>query len=151
MRNILLGAFLIVFELRHLSSTKIYTKERADYQHRWLLCHYCITSSICVRERKRRSELGICRSDQPSRPISSKTHNPHLTSSACQCHLLHLVCAVDYCGGLETPAVLLVNVPVAFLLHAVLEDHGYAQDEDEVDAHNTKGGSEDLVEVFVGE
>jgi hypothetical protein len=45
--------------------------------------------------------------------------------------------------------ILLVNMAVAFLLHPVLEDHGDAKDEDEVNADNTKGGREDLVKVPV--
>jgi hypothetical protein len=42
-------------------------------------------------------------------------------------------------------------VAVALLLHAVLENHGDAKNKNEVDANNTKGGREDLVEVPVGE
>lgn len=42
-------------------------------------------------------------------------------------------------------------MPVALLLHPVLQNHGNAEDEDEVDANDTKGGSEDLVQVLVGE
>jgi hypothetical protein len=50
-----------------------------------------------------------------------------------------------------TKAILLIDVAVALLLHPVLENHGGAENEDEVDANDTKGGSEDLVEVPVGE
>ena len=53
--------------------------------------------------------------------------------------------------SLETSAVLLVDVPVALLLHPVLEHHGDAEDEDEVDTNDTKCCGEDLVEIFVGE
>jgi hypothetical protein len=41
-------------------------------------------------------------------------------------------------------------VAVALLLHTVLENHGDAENENEIDADNAKGGSEDLVEVPVG-
>lgn len=47
--------------------------------------------------------------------------------------------------------ILLVDVAVALLLHPVLEDHGDAENEDEVDADNTEGGSKDLIQVPVGE
>jgi hypothetical protein len=36
------------------------------------------------------------------------------------------------------------------LLHPVLENHGDAEDENEVDADNAKRGCEDLVQVSVG-
>jgi hypothetical protein len=39
---------------------------------------------------------------------------------------------------------------IAFLLHPVLEHHGYTENKDEVNANDTKGGSEDLVKVPVG-
>jgi microcompartment protein CcmK/EutM len=42
-------------------------------------------------------------------------------------------------------------VAVSLLLHPVLEDHGNAKNENEVDTDNAKGGSEDLVKVPVGE
>jgi hypothetical protein len=45
--------------------------------------------------------------------------------------------------------VLLVNVTVALLFHPVLEDHGDAKNEDEVNADDAKSGREDLVEVPV--
>lgn len=41
-------------------------------------------------------------------------------------------------------------MPVALLLHPVLEDHGDAENQDEVDANNAKRGGEDLIEVLVG-
>lgn len=50
-----------------------------------------------------------------------------------------------------TKSVLLINVPVALLLLAVLEHHGNAKHEKDVDADDSKGGGEDLVEVLVGE
>jgi hypothetical protein len=49
-----------------------------------------------------------------------------------------------------TQTILLVNVAVSLLLHPVLEDHGYAKNENEVDSDNAESGSEDLVEVPVG-
>lgn len=42
-------------------------------------------------------------------------------------------------------------MPVALLFHPVLENHGDAEDEDEVNSNNTKGCGEDLVKVSVGE
>ena len=48
-------------------------------------------------------------------------------------------------------AVLLIDGPVALLLHPVLEDHGDAEDQDEVDTNNAEGCGEDLIKVFVGE
>lgn len=56
-------------------------------------------------------------------------------------HCLHLQ---------SSKAVLLVNVAVALLLHPVLEDHGGAKNENDVDTDNAKGGGEDLVEEPVG-
>lgn len=50
-----------------------------------------------------------------------------------------------------TESVLLINVPVALLLLAVLEHHGNAKHEKDVDADDSKSGGEDLVEVLVGE
>lgn len=109
-------------------------------------CHYSITSNQNVRERKRRSELGICRS--ASRPVSYKTHKPHLRAFA-----LVFPCSSCYppLHSLKSSAVLLVDVPVALLLHPVLENHGDAEDENEVDTNNAKCCSEDLVEILVGE
>jgi hypothetical protein len=40
-------------------------------------------------------------------------------------------------------------VAVALLLHPVLEDHGDAENEDEVDTNDTESGGEDLVKVPV--
>jgi hypothetical protein len=48
-------------------------------------------------------------------------------------------------------AVLLVDVAVTLLLHPVLENHGNAENEDKVDADNTKSSRKDLIEVLVGE
>jgi hypothetical protein len=45
-----------------------------------------------------------------------------------------------------TQAILLVNVAVTLLLHPVLENHGDAKNENEVDADNSKSCREDLVE-----
>jgi hypothetical protein len=42
-------------------------------------------------------------------------------------------------------------VAVSLLLHPVLENHGNAENEDEIDTDNAKGSCEDLVEVSVGE
>jgi hypothetical protein len=63
-----------------------------------------------------------------------------------------LFCMFGFSNRLySAQSVLLINVPVAFLLHAVLEDHGNAEDEDHVYAHDAEGGSEDSVQVGVGE
>lgn len=51
----------------------------------------------------------------------------------------------------STKSVLLVNVSVALLLHAVLEDHGNAEYEDHVYTDDAKGCSENAVQVRVGE
>jgi hypothetical protein len=51
----------------------------------------------------------------------------------------------------STKAILLIDVAVALLLHPVLENHGGTENEDEVDADDTKGSSEDLIEIPVGE
>jgi hypothetical protein len=48
-------------------------------------------------------------------------------------------------------SVLLVNVAVTLLLHPVLENHGDAEHEDKVDADDSEGGGEDLVEISIGE
>jgi hypothetical protein len=40
---------------------------------------------------------------------------------------------------------------VALLLHPVLEDHGDAEDEDEVDTDDTESGGKDLVKIPVRE
>jgi len=102
--------------------------------------HYCVTSYKHVRERKRGSRLGICCS--ACRPISSKTHNP----------LRRRPRALSLSTCLQaSSAVLLVNVPVALLLHPVLEDHGDAENQDEVDTDDAECCGEDLVEVPVGE
>lgn len=42
-------------------------------------------------------------------------------------------------------------MPVALLLHTVLEHHGNAQDKNDVDTDDTKGSGEDLIEVLVCE
>lgn len=42
----------------------------------------------------------------------------------------------------STQSILLVNMPVSFLLHAVLEDHGNTQYEDKINADNSKCSSE---------
>jgi hypothetical protein len=42
-------------------------------------------------------------------------------------------------------------VAVTLLLHPVLENHGDAENEDEVDADDSEGGCEDLIEELVGE
>lgn len=60
------------------SMKKIYTSHIYMLKESWISstaesCHYSITSNQNVRERKRRSELGIC-----WRPVSYKTHKPHL-------------------------------------------------------------------------
>jgi len=39
---------------------------------------------------------------------------------------------------------------VSLLLHSVLENHGDAENEDEVDADDAESGSEDLVQVHIG-
>jgi hypothetical protein len=41
-------------------------------------------------------------------------------------------------------------VPVAFLFHAVLEDHGDAKHKNHVNTDNAESGSEDSIEVRVG-
>lgn len=48
-----------------------------------------------------------------------------------------------------TKPILLINVPVALLLHTVLEHHGNAQDKNDIDTNDTKGSREDLIEVPV--
>jgi hypothetical protein len=42
-------------------------------------------------------------------------------------------------------------VPVTFLLHAVLEDHGDTKHKNHIDTDDTEGGSEDSIQVRVGE
>lgn len=49
-----------------------------------------------------------------------------------------------------TNTILLINVPVALLLHPVLENHGNAEDQDEVDTNDTESGCKDLIEVPIG-
>jgi hypothetical protein len=49
-----------------------------------------------------------------------------------------------------TNTVLLINVPVALLLHPVLENHSNAEDQDEVDTNDTESGCKDLIKVPVG-
>jgi hypothetical protein len=52
---------------------------------------------------------------------------------------------------LETAhTILFVNVAVALLLLPVPQHHSDTKDQDEVDADNAKGGSEDLVQILVG-
>jgi hypothetical protein len=63
----------------------------------------------------------------------------------------HAPLAIPPLHSLNSSAVLLVDVPVALLLHPVLENHGDAEDENEVDTNNAKRCSEDLVEILVGE
>lgn len=63
----------------------------------------------------------------------------------------HAPLAVPSLQSLESSAVLLVDVPVALLLHPVLENHGDTEDEDEVDTNNAKCCGENLVEILVGE
>ncbi len=101
-----------------------------------------------MRERKRRSEFGYMSIRSAFGPISSKTHKPlrtHVTGAFFlrSMNLLH--------SSQPSHAVLLVNVPVALLLHPVLQHHGDAEDEDEVNANNAKGSGEDLVQILVCE
>ena len=105
--------------------------------------HYCVTSYKHVRERKRCSELGymsfvlsshLLQNPQPP-SLSSVPFAPSILLKP-----LH-----------ASSAVLLVDVPVALLLHPVLEDHGDAKNQDEIDTNDTERGGEDLVKVFVGE
>jgi hypothetical protein len=42
-------------------------------------------------------------------------------------------------------------VPVAFLLHAILEDHGDTKHKDHVDTDDTEGGSEHSIQICIGE
>jgi hypothetical protein len=82
-----------------------------------------------------------------SRPVSSK--NPlffPLNNSTPPPALPSLHWNLD-----ASESVLLVNVAVTLLLHPVLENHGDAEHEDEVDADDSEGGGEDLVEISVGE
>jgi hypothetical protein len=61
------------------------------------------------------------------------------------------LCRLRLCLHLDTAqAVLLVDVAVTLLLHPVLENHGNAENEDKVDADNTKSSRKDLIEVLVG-
>lgn len=51
----------------------------------------------------------------------------------------------------STCTILLVDVAVTFLLHPVLEDHSDAENQDEIDTDNAKCGSEDLIQIPIGE
>lgn len=126
-------------------SMKCYAHIECSLKERWIQrrwsCHYCITSYMNMRERKRRSRLGIC-------PVSLSSHllqNPQTSP----CTSL-LSCIVSVIPALEASAIFLIDVPVTLLLHPVLQNHGYAENQDEVDTDNTKGCGEDLVEVAVG-
>lgn len=59
-------------------------------------------------------------------------------------------CCRGWDGLNATNSVLLVNVPVALLFHAVFEDHGDAEYENHVYADDAEGGGEDSVQVGVG-
>lgn len=49
----------------------------------------------------------------------------------------------------STKSILFIDMPVALLLHTVLEHHGNAQDKNDIDADDTKSSREDLIEVPV--
>lgn len=139
----------IVYGMHHLNE-KTWSKER------WIIstaasCYHCIMSYRCVRERKRRSELGICQS--ASRLVSSRPKPTNLTSPRVVCPrtIIFPCCSCSSSGTLKPSTVLLVNMPVALLLHAVFEDHGDAQNQDEVNTDDSKGCREDLVKILVGE
>lgn len=53
--------------------------------------------------------------------------------------------------GLKSSTILLIDVSVALLLHAVLQDHGDAKHKDEVDANDAKCCGKYTIEVLVGE
>jgi hypothetical protein len=110
-------------------------------QHRWS-CHYCITSYMYMRERKRRSRLGICSVSLSSHLLQNPQTSPYAS-------LFSSIFSVV--PALEASPILLVDVPVTLLLHPILQDHGHAENQDEVDTDNAKGCGEDLIEVAVGE
>lgn len=127
-------------------SMKCYVHMKCSLKERWIQrrwsCHYCITSLLNMRERKRRSRLGIC-------SVSLSSHLLQNPQSSPDASLFSYIFSVE--SALETAAILLVDVPVALLLHPVLQDHCHAENQDEVNTDNAKGCSEDLIEVSIGE
>lgn len=74
-------------------------------------------------------------SDRPAPPKKTSVH----TSSLHCFPILH-----------SSSSILLVNVPVAFLLLPVLENHGDAHYEKHVNSDDTESGCENEIEIYIG-